>query len=190
MKDPSALIKVTSEEEKRLVECAQTGDGEAFSALYQAYLDRVYRFFFFRVREDQTAEDLTSLVFLKAWEHLERYETRVISFGAWLFRIARNLVIDHYRTRKETSSLDTPNAPEILDDAGGLEQPLEAEALRSMLGRLTQDQRTVLILKYAEGLDTAEIAHVMGKREGAVRALQMRGLQALAEMIEAENVGS
>ena len=93
------------EDEKCLVDLAKSGDGEAFGRLYEAYFDRVYRFIYFRVTDDQVAEDLSSQVFLKAWENLRRYHPRG-PFLAWLYAIARNTVIDSYRTRKQTVSLD------------------------------------------------------------------------------------
>ena len=178
------------QDEARLVERAVSGDPEAFARLYDAYMDRVYRFMLLRVSDSQTAEDLASQVFLKAWEHLDRYEIRGLSFAAWLFKIARNLVIDHYRTKKEAASLDADDAAEPVSRRtvhGDIEQQLQAEELRSALNRLTEEQKAAVTLKYIEGFTTEEIAQVMGKREGAVRALQMRGLQALAEIIEAEN---
>ncbi len=179
-----------SVQETEWVGHAINGDSDAFAKLYDAYVDRLYRFVFFRVGNEQVAEDLTSQVFLKAWENLGRYEIRGLSFGAWLFRIARNLVIDHYRTRKVHMPLDDDafvNSHPALTAEGGMDAEFEAEWLRSAMKQLTDDQKTVLTLKFIEGLDTAEIAQVMGKRQGAIRALQLRGLQALADIIEAQD---
>ena len=190
MKALDSTLILSLQDEARLVERAVSGDPEAFARLYDAYMDRVYRFMLLRVSDSQTAEDLASQVFLKAWEHLDRYEIRGLSFAAWLFKIARNLVIDHYRTKKEAASLDADDAAEpvsLRTVHGDIEQQLQAEELRSALNRLTEEQKAAVTLKYIEGFTTEEIAQVMGKREGAVRALQMRGLQALAEIIEAEN---
>ncbi len=180
--------------EVRTIQRAVAGDPQAFAQLYDAYVDRVYRFIFFRIGNEQSAEDLTSQVFLKAWEHLGQYEVRGISFGPWLFRIARNLVIDHYRTRKDHDPLegeDEVNAssdlPPGMSVEGAIAAQLEADHLRSAMEELTEDQRTVLTLKFIEGFSTAEIAEIMGKRQGAIRALQLRGLQALAEIIEAQD---
>jgi RNA polymerase sigma-70 factor (ECF subfamily) len=177
------------EQETQWVELAIRGDADAFAKLYDSYIDRLYRFIYFRVGNEQMAEDLSSQVFLKAWENLGRYEMRGLSFGAWLFRIARNLVIDHYRTKKDHASLEEDGShsdPALMVD-GSMDAKFEAEWLRSAMKQLTDDQRTVLTLKFIEGLDTAEIAEIMGKRQGAVRALQLRGLQALAEILEAHD---
>src|SRR5512143_3010640 len=93
------------DDERRLVDLAKSGNGEPFGQLYEACVDRVYRFIFFRVTDEQVAEDLTAQVFLKAWENLNRYHPRG-PFLAWLYAIARNTVIDNYRTKKQTVSLD------------------------------------------------------------------------------------
>jgi len=173
--------------ELELTQRAVSGDPDAFAALYDFYVEQIYRFVSFRVGDAQTAEDLTSQVFLKAWDNLSSYQIRGLLFRAWLFRIARNSVIDYYRTYKETtplepSALTKPDpAAEVADQ---VEQQLQAEELRMALQQLTEDQRQVLTLRFIEGLSTEEVANVMGKRQGAIRALQMRGLQALAEIIE------
>ena len=173
------------DDERRLVELAQAGDGEAFSKLYEAYFDRVYRFIFFRVADDRMAEDLASQVFLKAWENLHRYRPRA-TFLAWLYAIARNSVIDMYRTRKTIISLEeaVPIAAQDdkLDDRLQLE--FEVKALQAAMQQLTREQQEVITLKFIADYDTAQIAREMGKSEGAIRALQMRALQALARAMK------
>jgi RNA polymerase sigma-70 factor (ECF subfamily) len=172
--------------ETRWVQAAIAGDTEAFASLYESYVDQVYRFIFYRVGDHQTAEDLTSQVFFKAWDNLGRYQLRGLPFGAWLLRIARNTVIDYYRTFKETTLLEPAalaQSDPAANVAGQVERRLEAEWLQTVMQQLTEDQHQVLTLRFIEGLSTSEIAQVLGKREGAIRALQMRGLQALAELI-------
>ncbi len=172
--------------EAQLVQQAKSGDSNAFAKLYDAYVDELYRFIFYRVADQQTAEDLTSQLFLKAWDSLDRYQYRGSPLKAWLIQIARNLVIDHYRTRKETEPLE-PDALARPDPAANVakevERKLEGEWLRAKLRQLTEEQREVLTLKFIHGFSTKEIATVMEKRQGAIRALQMRGLQALANII-------
>jgi RNA polymerase sigma-70 factor (ECF subfamily) len=133
-----------------------------------------------------TAEDISSQVFLKAWENLDRYQIGKSPFIAWLYTIARNQVIDHYRTSKETVHLDA-----VLHLADESQMPdeevqisLDVEIIREALDQLTEDQQQVIILKFISGLTTEEIADHLDKREGAVRALQMRGLQTLAKCLE------
>lgn len=169
------------------MEQAKAGDAQAFGQLYDASVDRVYRFLFFRVNDVETAEDLTSLVFLKAWESLHRYQPRG-PFMAWLYSIARNTVIDHYRTHKQAVSLDeaaptaAPNAKP--DDVVDLH--FEIDRLQAAMQHLTAEQREVLTLKFIAEYDTAQIARQMRKSEGAIRALQMRALQALARVMKSD----
>lgn len=173
-------------DERDLVRQAKAGDTEAFAQMYDAYVERLYRYIYFRVADDQTAEDLTSQVFLKAWENLECYQPGGSPFLAWLYTIARNAVIDHYRRHRQTVSLEEA-VPLILDGDAldeRIELRLETQSLRRAMHRLTEDQQQVLILKFIVGLSTAEIAHQMGKRRGAVRALQMRALRTLAKQME------
>jgi RNA polymerase sigma-70 factor (ECF subfamily) len=173
--------------EDELVKQAVKGNDQAFASLYDNYLDGIYRFIYIRVEDHQTAEDITSTVFLKAWENLAGYQPRGIPFRAWLFRIARNAVIDHYRTRKQSAPLDAViNVVE--DDSQPLSEKignrLETDEVLSFMQELTEDQRNVLALKFVQGFSTKEIAKALGKRQGAVRALQMRGLQTLAKLME------
>ena len=170
---------------RELVLLAKDGNPEAFGLLYDNYLERIYRYIYFRVTDEQTAEDLASQVFCKAWENLDRYKPSGAPFEAWLYTIARNAVIDHYRTRKETVSLDeittlAGNGPAPDEQA---ELQFETESLRDALQVLTDEQQQVLTLKFISGMSTDEIANMLGKRPGAVRALQMRGLQALSKIL-------
>jgi RNA polymerase sigma-70 factor (ECF subfamily) len=147
-------------QEAQLVKKAVSGDSDAFAGLYDTYVDEVYRFVLHRVNDEQTAEDITSQVFLKAWDNLGRYKARGVPFGAWLFQIARNTVIDYYRTRKETLPLDADVVTEpdpATNVAKQVEKRLEGEWLRSILMHLTDEQREVLTLKFINGMKTEEV---------------------------------
>lgn len=174
-------------DERQLVSEAKAGDSEAFGILYDAYVERIYRFVFFRVADEQTAEDITAQVFLRAWEKLGRYRIGNTPFLAWLYTIARNAVIDHYRTRKDSVALDDvaysqPDHAESSDYR--IDLATEVQSLSIAMKTLTQDQQKILLLKFIEGMSTDQIAHHLGKSEGAIRALQMRALQALAKRLE------
>jgi len=173
--------------ERQLVLQAQAGNSEAFGQLYDAYMERIYRFVYFRVEDQQTAEDITSQVFLKAWSNLDRFQFSRTPYLAWLYTIAHNAVIDHYRTRKVTTALDDvqlsqPDHSEVVEN--DIDLTTEMRSVKSALQTLTDDQQKVLTLKFIEGMSNNEIARQLGKREGAIRALQMRGLQALAKQLE------
>jgi RNA polymerase sigma-70 factor, ECF subfamily len=173
--------------ERQLVLQAQDGNSEAFGQLYDAYMERIYRFVYFRVEDQQTAEDITSQVFLKAWNNLDRFSFSRTPYLAWLYTIAHNAVIDHYRTRKVTTALDDvqlsqqDHAEAVEND---IDQTSEMKLVKEALQMLTDDQQKVLTLKFIDGMSNHEIASHLGKREGAIRALQMRGLQALAKQLE------
>ncbi len=177
--------------ERQLVLQAQAGNSEAFGQLYDAYMERIYRFVYFRVEDQQTAEDITSQVFLKAWSNLDRFSFNRTPYLAWLYTIAHNAVIDHYRTRKVTAALDDVQLSQQ-DHAEVVENDIDLSAemktIKEAMRTLTDDQQKVLTLKFIEGMSNTEIARHLGKREGAIRALQMRGLQALAKQLEEKMV--
>ncbi|HSL46183.1 MAG TPA: sigma-70 family RNA polymerase sigma factor [Anaerolineales bacterium] len=173
-------------EESRLVERAKAGDPQAFTRLYDAYVERVSRYIYFRVSDERDIEDLVSQVFLKAWENLDRYQPGGSPLIAWLYTIARNLVIDHYRTKKNVMPLEEaitfPSDMEMPDDIA--QTRFDLEAMRDGLQALNADQQQALILKYIAGLPNDSIAKIMNKQEGTVRGLQMRGLQTLAKYMK------
>jgi RNA polymerase sigma-70 factor (ECF subfamily) len=173
-------------DERQLVLQAQDGDAEAFGRIYDGYVERIYRFVFFRVDDQQTAEDITSQVFLKAWSNLDRFEFTRTPYIAWLYTIAHNTVIDHYRTRKITTALEDvqlsqPDDAEVVENQ--IDLTVEMKTIKVAMQNLTDDQQQVLHLRFIEGMSNTEIAQQLGKREGAIRALQMRGLQALAKQL-------
>ncbi len=179
-KDPPLL------EEARLVDEAKAGNPEAFARLYDAYVERVTRYVYFRVSEAIDTEDLVAQVFLKAWENLDRYKMGTSPFIAWLYTIARNLVIDHYRTKKNALPLEEaialPSDMEMPDEEA--QTRFDLQAMRDALQFLTSDQQQALILKYIAGLPNDSIAKIMKKQEGTVRGLQMRALQTLAKYMK------
>jgi RNA polymerase sigma-70 factor (ECF subfamily) len=179
-KDPPLL------EEARLVDEAKAGNPEAFARLYDAYVERVTRYVYFRISEAIDTEDLVAQVFLKAWENLDRYKMGSSPFIAWLYTIARNLVIDHYRTKKNALPLEEaialPSDMEMPDEEA--QTRFDLQAMRDALQFLTSDQQQALILKYIAGLPNDSIAKIMKKQEGTVRGLQMRALQTLSKYMK------
>jgi RNA polymerase sigma-70 factor, ECF subfamily len=177
------LAGSTADDEERLVASAKR-DPAAFAPLYQRYVRPIYAYCHQRLGDRELAEDATSQVFVKALAALPRY--RADSFRGWLYTIARNVVIALQR-RRPTAALDeawevederrTPEDNAILADG--------ERSVRRLLARLTPDQREVVELRLA-GLDGAEIATVLGRRQGAVRATQFRAYQRLRELISRE----
>jgi RNA polymerase sigma-70 factor (ECF subfamily) len=174
----------------RLVGLAQEGDLQAFGSIFDAYHASVYRFIASRVGRPSDAEDLTQLVFVKALEALPRYKARGIPFGGWLFRLARNAVIDHVRTRREHDELDAAS-DRATEDAGPehvatLRDDLDAVAVA--LRQLTPDQREVISLRFFAGLSAREAAEAMGRQEGTIRGLQFRAIAALRRSLGIEDL--
>jgi RNA polymerase sigma-70 factor (ECF subfamily) len=172
----------------RLVAKAKRGDPQAFGLLFDEYAGPIHRFIASRVYNPSDAEDLTQLVFVKALEALPRYEARGIPFGGWLFRLARNAIIDQIRTRRDHLPLVAALTRET-DDAG----PEATAALRDDLDRvaraltdLTDDQREVIELRFFAGLSVLEVAVAMGRQEGTVRGLQFRAIAALRRSLGIE----
>ena len=165
---------------QRLVEASQRGDPEAFGSLFDVYHGPVYRYVAARVGPND-AEDLAQLVFVKALEALPRYESRGVPFGGWLFKLARNVVIDHVRTRREMAPLDLlverPHPDDGPDELAVLRQELDSVA--HSLRRLTPEQREAIELRFFAGLSAKEAAVAMNRQEGTIRGLQFRAIAAL-----------
>jgi RNA polymerase sigma-70 factor (ECF subfamily) len=173
---------------ERLVTASQAGDSYAFGLLFDHYHESIYRYIASRVHRPTDAEDLTQLVFVKALEALPRYEARGVPFGGWLFRLARNAIIDFVRTRHDHGPLDTvlerPN-----DDVGPdqLAQTREQiDEVAAALESLTDEQREAIALRFFAGLSAREAAEAMGKQEGTVRGLQFRAIAALRRQLGPE----
>ncbi len=168
-------------DDRTLVERAQRCDPEAFGKLYECYADRVYGYILLKIGDATEAEDLTEQVFLRALENINSFSWRGVPFIAWLFRIARNQVIDYIRARKTTLPLET--AVTLSCSEPGPEEMLELNISRKELvwavSQLTEAQQQVIALKFAGGLRNAEAAQVMNKSEGAIKALQHSAIAAL-----------
>ena len=173
---------------ERLVNDARGGDRAAFAHLFDHFHEPVYRFVLSRVQRPSDAEDLTQAIFVKVLEALPRYESRGIPFGGWLFRLARNTVIDFVRTRRDHTALDVA-VDRPTRDAGPADVAAAREAvdaLRVALDTLTDEQRDVIALRFFAGLSAREAAQAMGKQEGTIRGLQFRALAALRRALGTE----
>jgi RNA polymerase sigma-70 factor (ECF subfamily) len=168
-----------------VIERAQQGDRDAFGELYDTYVDNVYRYLLYRLREPSDAEDLTSEVFTRAFANIHRYRWQGKSVLAWLYTIARNAVTDRRRRERPTLDLDdaygvAEEGPTAHDRAVHGEQ---VDALRSAVRHLTSEQQEVLVLRFVEDLSSREVAKILGKNEGAIRALQFRALGRLRKLL-------
>jgi RNA polymerase sigma-70 factor (ECF subfamily) len=172
-------VNLDQTENWRLVERAANGDADAFGELYNIYLDRIYRYVFYQVKDKTTAEDVTEDVFLKSWRAIGSRKGKEHSFLPWLFRIAHNHIIDMYRKGQKEVPLETEGIAENGDYRVALEKKMEQQQLLDAISCLPPNQRQVIILKFIEGLDNREIGRVMNRNQGAIRVLQMRALVSL-----------
>jgi RNA polymerase sigma-70 factor (ECF subfamily) len=161
-----------------VVQRARQGDAAAVGAIFRQFHLGIYRYMVYRVNDQQAAEDLTSEVFMRMIKSLPRYRIQGIPFQAWLYRIARNLSIDHSRRNGKYSQVQL--GENLVDDrptpAVALEQHLTSEHLKGALTRLNKDQRDVIVLRFVVCLPIADTALVLHKSENAIKGLQRRGL--------------
>ena len=171
---------------RRLVDLAQRGDREALEGLYLIHFDRIYSYLHLSVGNRHDAEDLTTQTFLKMLESIKRFRWQSAPFSAWLFRIAHNLAMDHFRASRRWQPEE-----EVPEPHGEEEPSAEAEALQ-LIGRqsmlelienLSQEQQQVLTLKFVFNFPNAEVATILDKTEGAVKSLQHRALASLQKRI-------
>lgn len=161
------------------------GDERAFSDLYDLFVDKLYRYLLFKI-EEQAVDDIIEVTFLKAWENRLSFDETKSSFLTWLIVIARNSVIDYYRTKKETLNIDD-FAESLASEAPGpksnLEKKLVKDTLQMALNKLEEPYREILVLRYFEDLDYQEIAKLVDKNENAVRVINFRGLKKLKQLL-------
>jgi RNA polymerase sigma-70 factor (ECF subfamily) len=172
-----------------LVTAAQAGDGEAFGELYDRYVDVVHRYIAFRVNNHALAEDLTSETFLRALRRISSFTWQGRDFGAWLVTIARNLITDHYKSSRYKLEHTTSDLIEAGHDRGqdGPEGEVLAgitnAALLDAVKQLGPEQQECIVLRFLQGMSVAETAAILGKNEGAIKALQYRAVKALGRLL-------
>jgi RNA polymerase sigma-70 factor, ECF subfamily len=171
---------------RRLVERAQQGDRLALEELYLMHFDRIYSYLQMSVGNRHDAEDLTNQTFVKMLESIERFEWRKVPFSAWLFRIAHNLAMDHFRSRRRWQPEEEPPEPPGSEERSAEEEALQSIGRQSMLEMiegLSQDQQQVLTLKFVFNFSNGDVAGILGKTEGAIKSLQHRALASLQRQL-------
>ena len=172
-----------------IVKRAQDGDSEAFGELYDRYVDVVYRYVQYRVSSTALAEDLTSETFLRALRRITSYTWQGRDFGAWLVTIARNLIADHYKSgryRMEVATSDLVEAGADRSEEGPENEVLAGltnATLLEAVKQLNSEQQECIALRFLQGMSVAETAQIMGKNEGAIKALQYRAVKSLSRLL-------
>ena len=171
-----------------LIQRAGNGDPAALSELYDQYVNKIYAYIYRRVGQADLAEDLTAQVFMRMLEAVRSGQAWRSSFSGWLYRIAHNLVIDHYRRRQRATFIEFDDAPPLKASSGdpvrSAESLSDSERLRAALSQLTDEQSQVITLRFLDECSIAEAATLMNKTEGAIKALQYRAVIALRRVIQ------
>lgn len=170
-----------------LVRATQAGDQEAFGQLYDRYHEMVFRYVLFRVGDRQLAEDLTAETFLRALRRIGSVSYQGRDIGAWFVTIARNLVLDHVKSSRYRLEQTTSEIADLSPSTSGPEQQVldgaTHEELLRCVAKLNSDQKECIALRFLQGLSVAETARLMGRNEGAVKALQHRAVRRLAQLL-------
>lgn len=184
---PESPASFADASEEVLLTAAMQYDEAALSELYDRYEAKIYNYIFRRTGDEALAEDFTSQVFLKMLESIRDQKAWHSSFSGWLYRIAHNLVIDHYRRKGKQDAVELEEASPLTSGEEPLEvkvaHTLDAERLRSAIRRLTEEQAEVVSLRFLEGYSISEVAVMMNRTEGAIKALQYRAVATLRSML-------
>ena len=177
-------------QEKELLELGKKGDKQALEAIYDLHYQAIYRYIYYRVSDQDLAEDLAADVFIRMIHKLPGYMDRGKPILAWLYTIARNLVIDHHRAHEKTE--EQPIKDQLLHDRGPgpaqqLQDRQEEDCFRRALVKLPESQRLILIYRFIEEYSTPEILELIGKSDRAMRSLQHRALRSLENALTEEN---
>lgn len=177
-------------DESRLIEAIQAGSLDQFAPLYNQYAEAIYRYVFYRVRHKETAEDLTSTIFMKALEKIGSFDAAKGSFNSWVYRIAHNTVIDHFRSTGRSGEIavdpDETFAHVASDDEGAEEAAIRREDIADLnkrLEKLSGDQREIVIMRVWDEKPFKEIAEVLGKTEAAAKMMFYRAISALSKVV-------
>lgn len=177
--------KKTEKEIKIIVNRWLKGEKEAFGELYDYYIDNLYRFIFYKVKDEQDVEDLVEIAFIKVFENKKSFNPKKSSFGTWLYNIARNTVIDFYRTQKSVDEI-----PESISKTGERELNthvdgvINSDLLKVALEKVSEKHRELVIFRFIEELSYAEVAKILMKKEGTIRVMQYRALNELQEVLK------
>ena len=170
-----------------LVDRAQRGDREALEELYLIHFDRIYSYLHVSVGNRHDAEDLTTQTFLKMLESIGKFRWRSAPFSAWLFRIAHNLAMDHFRAARRwqpEEEVPEPEPDESTSAEAGALHSIGRKSMLELIDDLSPDQQQVLTLKFVFNLPNAEVAAILDKTEGAIKSLQHRALVSLQKQIQ------
>ena len=176
--------------EEKLIRQAVGGDSSAFGSLYDHYHPMIYRFVLVKVGRREEAEDITHQVFLSAWQNVGGYKHRGHPFSSWLYQIARNQVIDHYRAKKSEVNIENIDPEYFAVPAAthfDISTKLQMEKVRQAMQSLKQDYQDVVIMRFIEDISLKETAAILKKTEGAIKLIQHRALKELKQLLGSDD---
>ena len=172
--------------EDKLIQDAVRGEASAFGLLYDRYQPQIYRFVAIKVSHREEAEDLTHQVFLHAWTHVHTYEDVGFPFSSWLYRIARNKVIDHYRTKKNDVPIEDVDEEQFATSAthdADLDAKFTLEQVKNAVRKLKPEYQDVIIMRFVEDHSLKDTAKALEKSEGAIKLMQHRAIKQLQQLL-------
>lgn len=173
--------------ENFIIKKIKKGDIESFGLLYDHYFEQIYRFIFLKVNHKEDAQDLTHQVFLQAFKKIGDYEEKGFPFSSWLYKIARNEIIDFYRSKKTNVALE--ELENVLTDANQenikdrLDLKIQIEKVRLALKKIKPEYQDVIIMRFIEDLSIKEVAEILNKTEGAIKLIQHRAIASLKKIL-------
>jgi RNA polymerase sigma-70 factor (ECF subfamily) len=181
-----AVDKAASDDDRQLIDRVRKGDQDATRTLYERYFDRIYNYVYARLGRAEDAEDLAIDTMTRSLTRLDLFQDQGVAFSSWVYRIAHNATVDHYRRHGKVTLVPLENAapPESADPSELVVERLSNEDLRAALRDLTDEQQQVLILRFFQDLTAAQVAAIMRKSVGAVQALQHRALGSLERALQ------
>lgn len=180
-----SYTKCLMEDEKDLITKAQKGDREAFGHIYKKYVQKIYRYCSINAKDEELAKDICQECFVKAWKTIKSFKTSGNwSFQAFLFTIARNLIIDNSRKKKGISLEAIEDLPDINDIYSEMDRKEEIKKVRFVLSKLDEVERQIMILRYFENMPSAEVAKILKIKDGAVRVRTLRIMQKMKAIFE------
>ncbi|MDD4761433.1 MAG: RNA polymerase sigma factor [Candidatus Pacebacteria bacterium] len=178
------------EKEENLIRQACAGKRDSFGKLYDIHQPKIYRFIILKVGNKEESEDITHQVFLSAWQNIKSFRIKEVPFSSWLYKIAKNKIIDYYRSKKpvfsiesvDENTLKSSSFPELLT-----EKSMELEKIRNAMTKITEEQQDVLIMRFIEDLPIKEVAVTLNKSIGAIKLIQFRAINKLKKILKEEN---
>jgi RNA polymerase sigma-70 factor (ECF subfamily) len=159
---------------------------EQFSHIYDQYIDKIYRFIYLKVSSEEIAQDITSKVFIRGWEAFQNQIDPIKNPGAFLYQIARNAVIDHYRERGRTNIVSTDDTKEMADQKVDIQDKamlsVDIDVIKKSIKRLGKEYQDIIIWHYLEDMSISEVAELAGRPEGTIRVMLHRGLKDLKDI--------